>query len=101
MDDNNGYACERVGMVMPWRCCDCACWPAPVRESRSTDALFDGSNAHYLCSACGGTGRVYDGERCIFCDGTGVDLESRTTDGKATDRKSRTVDDEIGKKVAK
>lgn len=100
MDDNNGYACERVGMVMPWRCGDCVCWPAPVRKSRNTDALFDGSNAHELCSACGGTGRVYDGERCIFCDGTGVDQESRTTDAQATDRKSRTVD-EIGKEVTK
>ena len=35
------------------------------------DSLFDGSDAHELCSACGGTGRVYEGERCKFCDGSG------------------------------
>lgn len=32
------------------------------------DKLFDGSAAHELCSACGGTGRVYEGEICKFCE---------------------------------
>lgn len=32
------------------------------------DELFDGSNAHELCSVCRGTGRVLDGEICRFCE---------------------------------
>lgn len=33
------------------------------------DGLFDGSDAHLLCSPCGGTGKVLDGEECQFCMG--------------------------------
>lgn len=33
----------------------------------SINDLFDGSDAHELCSACGGSGRAYEGERCRFC----------------------------------
>lgn len=43
----------------------------------SLDSLFDGSDAHEMCSACAGTGRVYEGERCKFCDG-GDDIEPET-----------------------
>ena len=46
---------------------------AAFRPSRWND-LFDGSNAHELCSACAGTGKVLDGEICRFCDGRGWDF---------------------------
>lgn len=35
----------------------------------SFDKLFDGSDAHELCGACGGTG-ILVGSECWFCDGT-------------------------------
>jgi NTP pyrophosphatase (non-canonical NTP hydrolase) len=38
------------------------------RVMGTMDKLFDGSAAHELCSACGGTGRVYEGEICRFCE---------------------------------
>ncbi len=38
------------------------------RSMGKMDDLFDASDAHELCGACGGTGRVYEGERCRFCD---------------------------------
>ena len=49
------------------------------------DELFDGSNAHELCSACAGTGKVLDGEICRFCDGrvwdfSGLQLAIETLD---------------------
>lgn len=37
--------------------------------SKTMDELFDGSDAHLMCSPCGGTGRILDGEECQFCMG--------------------------------
>ena len=47
------------------------------RSMGKMDDLFDASDAHELCGACGGTGRVYEGERCRFCEDVDTDTKHR------------------------
>jgi len=41
------------------------------------DKLFDGSNSHELCAACRGTGRVFEGEICRFCENKESEMDNQ------------------------